>query len=389
MQIRNRENPELIDSETWICLKCIMEERLEYSPFIYQSNNQLCNLNALDSMNLFDMLPDDNIFTVALQTNCLNTNDDDDVDESNIENINSKYFSCEEFFNHDNSNAFNILHSNVNGFISHADNINEFLAHPKKTEFDAICITETSLKDVDIPENALPHGYEPFSTKTLSSKGGVTIFVKNTHDYFERDDLRVQRKEFEAVWIEINNSRNKNMVVGCIYRHPHYQNLEDFSEYMNATFTRLNKEKKEVYIAGDFNIDLLKYESNAKCRDFYNLVTSYGYLPLITQPSRFCDTTQSLIDNVCINTFVHDSESGNILIEFADHLTQFVSIKKDILASNKEPVYKLDQSKFDEKLFLGDLSIQNFVVTEDPSVKFSDMLWKYESCVKRHMPLKK
>ena len=93
MQIRNRENPELIDSETWICLKCIMEERLEYSPFIYQSNNQLCNLNALDSMNLFDMLPDDNIFTVALQTNCLNTNDDDDVDESNIENINSKSHS--------------------------------------------------------------------------------------------------------------------------------------------------------------------------------------------------------------------------------------------------------------------------------------------------------
>ena len=57
-------------------------------------------------------------------------------------------------------------------------------------------------------------------------------------------------------------------------------------------------------------------------------ITSYGFLPLVTQPTRFCDTTQSLIDNIFCNTFDQDSESGNILIEFADHLTQFASIKK-------------------------------------------------------------
>ena len=42
--------------------------------------------------------------------------------------------------------SLNILHSNVNGFLGHADNINEFITHHKKTDFDAICITETSLK---------------------------------------------------------------------------------------------------------------------------------------------------------------------------------------------------------------------------------------------------
>ena len=35
------------------------------------------------------------------------------------------------------------------------------------------------------------------------------------------------------------------------------------------------------------------------------------------------------------------------------------------------------------------MSIQNFIQTEDPNARFSDLLWKYESCVKRHMPLKK
>ena len=51
------------------------------------------------------------------------------------------------------------------------------------TKFDAICLTETSLKhtNVEIPEDALPDGYIPYSTGTMSTKGGATIFVKDTH----------------------------------------------------------------------------------------------------------------------------------------------------------------------------------------------------------------
>ena len=147
LQLRNRDNPELIETEIWICIKCDMEERSEYNPFIFLSDNQLTNMNSVDSMHLFDMFPDDDVITNALKTNYLNTNgDNDEIDESNVENINCRYYTCEEFFNHDNSNSLNILHSNVNGFLGHADNINEFITHHKKTDFDAICITETSLK---------------------------------------------------------------------------------------------------------------------------------------------------------------------------------------------------------------------------------------------------
>ena len=58
-----------------------------------------------------------------------------------------------------------------------------------------------------------------------------------------------------------------------------------------------------------------------------------------------------MFDNIFTNTFDHDSESGNILLEFADHLTQFASIKKEINQNKKEPIYKLDQSKFDKNHF--------------------------------------
>ena len=116
--------------------------------------------------------------------------------------------------------------------------------------------------------------------------------VKNTfnvHDIHECNDLKVKCKEYEAVWLEIKKKDCKNIIIGCVYRHPHYNNLDDFSEYINKCLIKLGKENKEVYIAGDFNIDLLKYETNPKYRDFFNLLVSYGFLPLITQPTRITD----------------------------------------------------------------------------------------------------
>ena len=86
---------------------------------------------------------------------------------------------------------------------------------------------------------------------------------------------------------------------------------------------------KEKYFTGDFNIGLLKYETIPKYQDFYTLVASNGLLPYITLPTRLTDTTMSIIDNIYTNTFKEDIFSGNIMIEIADHLLQFISINKN------------------------------------------------------------
>ena len=235
MQMDNLENPDL--DETWLCYLCTMHIRAEYSPFIYMSNNQLINMNSVDSMNIFDMLPDDNVFSEAFKTNCLRIYDEDDgnhnneIDEDIMDNINCKYYTCDEFFNHENSNSFNIVHSNVNGLRSHAENINEFIGHKKNTTINVFCLTETSLplNETDLPTSIKPEGFTAISTGTETQKGGATIFVKECHDFVERDDLMIQTKEFETVWIEIKTDRkDRNIVIGCIYRHPHYNNLHDF-----------------------------------------------------------------------------------------------------------------------------------------------------------------
>ena len=245
-QDRNRDNPELIENESWTCQKCVLTERSNFIPFIHLNTNELGNMNSVDSMKLFELIPNEDILHSALHINEFNINNDsdNDIEDSTSNNINCKYYSCNDFYNLEDQKSFNILHSNVNGYVSHADNIHEFLSQSKKNEFDVICISETSLrKDDVIPDELKLAGYaEPFSTETISSKGGVTIFAKNSCNAFERADLKIQTKEFETVWIEINKKGTKNTIVGCVYRHPHSNNLDEFSEFITQCLTKLSKE---------------------------------------------------------------------------------------------------------------------------------------------------
>ena len=81
-------------------------------------------------------------------------------------------------------------------------------------------------------------------------------------------------------------------------RHPHYNNLEEFTQYMTNTLFKLHKENKEIYICGDFNINLLKYDEDIVVQEFYNLMTSNGFIPQITPPTRITDYSMTLIDNI-------------------------------------------------------------------------------------------
>ena len=191
--------------------------------------------------------------------------------------------------------------------------------------------------------------HEPYTTEIITAKGGVTIFAKDNLDTFERLDLKICDKEYEGVWIEIKNKKSKNVIVGCIYRHPHSPNLDDYIAYMKACLAKLQKENKEVYITGDFNIDLLKYEINPKYQEFYNLMTSSGFLPYIILPTRITDTTMTIVDNIYSNTFSDNVLSGNILVQVADHLVQFLLTNKSIKTSKENNSYfKRDYKSFNE-----------------------------------------
>ena len=72
---------------------------------------------------------------------------------------------------------------------------------------------------------------------------------------------------------------------------------------------------------GDFNIDLMKTDSQEDSNEYYNTLCSHFFIPYVLQPTH--PISKTLIDNGFINAIEYSSYSGNLAIQLADHLLQF------------------------------------------------------------------
>ena len=100
------------------------------------------------------------------------------------------------------------------------------------------------------------------------------------------------------------------MLCGVIYRHPN-GNLDNFQEYMNSTLDTIQRQNKLSLMMGDFNLDLLKYETHNG--------TDFGtslFHPHILQPTGITDHTATLIDNIFFNSINYYTLRGKLVCSF-------------------------------------------------------------------------
>ena len=71
--------------------------------------------------------------------------------------------------------------------------------------------------------------------------------------------------------------------------------------------------EKYLYIAGDFNLDLLKSSSKLLIQAFMDIMISSSLLPLITKPTRITPNPKTLIDNIFTNNFINGHTSYLVL----------------------------------------------------------------------------
>ena len=81
-------------------------------------------------------------------------------------------------------------------------------------------------------------------------------------------------------------------------------------------------------MCGDFNSDLLKIDSINIYSRFYELLSSYGLLPFILLPTRIVGNSATIIDNIFTNNTNNPITSGNIITDFSDHFSRFITIQK-------------------------------------------------------------
>ena len=73
-------------------------------------------------------------------------------------------------------------------------------------------------------------------------------------------------------------------------------------------------------LAGDYNLDLIKYDKHGPTAEFLNNLLAYSYNPTIRNPTRIADTSATLIYNIFINSIQYRMKSTIVYSDISDHL---------------------------------------------------------------------
>ena len=132
-------------------------------------------------------------------------------------------------------------------------------------------------------------GYSMYSQPSKSSCGGCVLYVNSMSNHHMRDDLSVIEDDYETIWIEINNHKSKNLLCCCLYRHPS-GDIANFNNHISSILQKVQKENKSLLIImGDFNINVVNYDSRPETNDFINRMVSHYLLPHILHPNIVTD----------------------------------------------------------------------------------------------------
>ena len=140
-------------------------------------------------------------------------------------------------------------------------NLLSFLDHP----FDVIGISETKISEQrHITTNISVEGYVFENTPTETHFGGVGLYIKNGINFNKRNDLsKSLRGISESIFVELLGTNGKKVLVGCVYRHPTPPISEFFELFFNDILAKIGNERKTALLLGDFNVDLLKFDSHS------------------------------------------------------------------------------------------------------------------------------
>ena len=103
--------------------------------------------------------------------------------------------------------------------------------------------------------------------------------------------------------------------------------LTDFNcNYLNQLLENISKEKKYIFLLGDFNVNLLNYNEHNQTNGFLDSLTSNSFIPLMLKPTRITSHSNTLKNNMFSNVIDPDIISGNLTVTISDNLPQFAII---------------------------------------------------------------
>ena len=324
----------LSQDDVWHCLVC----KVKYNfPFTLCDNIEIENLNNSNSIRICESLPKLDVMT---EVSKFSTQSESEVDYNLPVLSSCKYYSVREIQNLNAKNNHNLFHSNVNGLGSKFDTLYEFISSAS-SELILYQLVKPLRRTMNYPQQMLLfRGMRNFTLPPILAKEEQHSMLKKIMMY-----LNVVISKCKMIVLNVHGWK----LNACIYRHPKYD-LSEFMSYLETSLKKVVNENKEVYICGDFNIDLLEVDEISNYQLYYNLLCSFGFLPLITQPTRVVDNqTPSLIDNIFCNNLSDEIIGGNIYLTLSEHFCQFASVKREKIDIKNINIYTRNYSKFSSK----------------------------------------
>ena len=235
-----------------------------------------------------------------------------------------------------------MLHPNIRSLQKNFDSLFNLLM-TLKFEFKVICITETWCSDNSMNHNLfeIPEHKNIHQVRRAGKSGGIAVFFHESLTFNIRHDLSVNDADIEALCVEIINSKSKNILIKTQYRRP-AGNFNEFEAYLNTFLANCKTTDKTCFLVGDLNLNLIDYQSNAKVRNFVNLIFQHSLVPILNKPTRVTKNNATLIDYIITNSFTdQENLTGILKRDISDHFPLFnISMKHGLDSNNKKVTIK-------------------------------------------------
>ena len=255
-QFTKYNNPE--NSDPWYCTYCTANtlpfNNLNDTPFLLLQNVLMDKVS--DDLKLY---PDEsfNHFTEACETLIINS-EDNDVNDDILNHVNSKYYNIHNFkkIKPDVPSSIGFLHTNIASIYKHHDDLLITLSH-LKFEFHVIARTEHKIRNpIPIQNIEIPGYHEFIYDSSETTHGGTGLYVHKSLAYKNRNDSKLVPPHpgvFESTFIEIILPGRKNLIVGCIYRHPssNYTVNQFNNDHIEPLLQKISTENKICSLMGD------------------------------------------------------------------------------------------------------------------------------------------
>ena len=301
-----------------------------------------------------------------------------------------KYYTLLELAEVMKSNKRNeimVIHFNLRSLPKNKYKIEDFLLQLPNLPH-IIAVTETKLNSSNLDQAELEN-YHFEHIDSASNAGGVGVYIRNGLKYLLKSDIVVNSEDCENIFIEIINKpskkRQKNILIGIIYRHPKVS-FTSFQNKLCEVMLTLDPSNNSVFLLGDYNIDLSKQNIEPKVRNYINEVYSSGCCSLINKPTRITSISSTILDHVYTNSSEKVCASGILVLDVSDHLPTFCTIQNNFYKPFKLKEQVHDMKHFNAESYCEDVSyrLKKLKQLSDPSTKMSKFLDVIASATNDH-----